>query len=460
VRRLVLVFAALSASIAASAAPKEKPPEGGPPKPFKAPAHETFALKNGMQVTLVPYGAVPKVTIQAVIRAGNYLEGANQVWLADLTGELMKEGAGSRTAAQVAEEAARMGGDITVTVAQERTTVGGDVLSEFGPRYVALVADVLERPRLPESELPRLKTGFARKLTLAKAQPQSLADERFHQLMFPDQAYGRMFPTEAMIESYKIEDVRNFYGKNFGAARARLYVAGRFDAAAMKKAIEDSFGGWARGSAPELTVARAASEKKAEIIDRPGAPQSTIMLGLPVASADSPDKIPLDVTNSILGGSFASRITTNIREQKGYTYAPVSSITNQYHEAFWRESADVTTAVTGASLKEIYFEIDRLRKEPPSAEELKGIQNYMAGIFVLQNSSRQGIIGLLAFIDMQGLPESYLADYVKNVYAVTPAAVQAMTEKYIAPSKMTLVVLGDKSKISEQMTPYLDGAAK
>ena len=162
--------------------------------------------------------------------------------------------------------------------------------------------------------------------------------------------------------------------------------------------------------------------------DRPGAPQSTLVAGLPVAPPTSPDAIPLGVTNALLGGSFNSRITANIREQKGYTYSPYSEIARHYHTAYWAQHADVTTQFTGPSLKEIFGEIDRLQKEPPSALELKGIQSYLSGIFVIRNSSRQALIGQLQFVDFQGLGEDYLKSYVPKVNSVMSPHAEACAQ--------------------------------
>ena len=167
------------------------------------------------------------------------------------------------------------------------------------------------------------------------------------------------------------------------------------------------------------------------MIDRPGAQQSTIYLGLPVIAPGHNDYIAFQVMNSLLGGSFGSRITANIREAKGYTYSPFSQHSSRYRDAYWVQVADVTTAVTGPSLKEIFYEIERLQKEPPTEDELQGIKNYLAGIFVLQNSSRQGVIGQLAFLDLHGLDESYLTTYVQKVFAVTPKDVQRIAQTYL-----------------------------
>ena len=450
----VLLVSMMPVAALAQGEKKQKPPEGGAPKPFTLPKKETFKLKNGMKVTLVPYGTVPKVTVSAVVRAGNLNESADQTWLADITGAMLKEGTTSRSAEQIAQEAGRMGGRLNVGVGMDQTTVSSDVLSEFGPQIVSLIADVLQRPLLPASELQRIKTDNLRRLTIARTQPGSIAVERFRKLLYPNHAYGRIFPTEQMISGYKIEDVQKFYKDNFSAARTNLYVAGRFDMAAMKRAITQAFEGWARGSDPFISIPQSVAARTIHLIDRPGAPQSTIYMGLPVIDPSNQDYIALQVMNALLGGSFASRITSNIREAKGYTYSPFSQVSSRYRDAYWVEIADVTTNVTGPSLKEIFYEIDRLRAEPPTEAELQGIKNYLAGVFVLQNSSRQGLIGQLAFMDLHGLDDSYLNTYVQKVMAMTPADVQRMAQKYLLSDKMTIVVVGDKSKIAEQLATF------
>jgi predicted Zn-dependent peptidase len=313
---------------------------------------------------------------------------------------------------------------------------------------------VVENPLLPESELARIKTNMLRSIAVSKTQPAQIALARFRKLMYGDHPYGDVLPTEASVNGITIDDARKFYAANFGAARAHLYVAGKFDAAAMKKAISESFGGWAKGTPPENRPATPKTQRLIDVTDRPGAPQSTLYAGLPVAGPTNPDSIPLGVTNALLGGSFASRITANIREQKGYTYSPRSQVSTRYHDAYWAEVADVTTTDTGASLKEIFGEITRLQQQAPPEEELKGIQSYISGLFVIQNSSRQALIGQLRYVDLQGLSDDYLKTYVQKVNAVTPAQIQAMTTKYIKPESMTIVVVGDKSKITDQLKDY------
>jgi zinc protease len=454
VQKFLLVLVAMMVMTTPGLAQKQTPPPGGPPKAFTVPAHESYALPNGMKVTLVPYGNIPKVTVSLVLRAGNINEAKEQLGVADITGELLKEGTTSLSATALAEAAARMGSTLEVGAGADETSAQMDVLSEHDADAVKLLADVVEHPLLPESELARLKANMLRQIVVSKSQPGQIALARFRKLMYGEHPYGEILPTEETVNKLTIDDTKKFYAGNYGAGRAHLYVAGKFNAAGVKKAISDSFSGWAKGPAPLENLPKPKTQRLLDVTDRPGAPQSTLYVGLPVPDPTSPDSVKLIVTNALLGGSFASRITANIREQKGYTYSPRSQVSSRYHDAYWTEVADVTTAATGPSLKEIFGEIARLQKEAPGAAELQGIESYLSGLFVIQNSTRQALIGQLRFVDLQGLGEDYLKTYVQKVNGVTPTDVQQTTAQYIKPELMTIVVVGDKAKITEQLTPY------
>lgn len=439
-------------------AQKQAPPEGGPAKAFTVPAHETYTLSNGLKVTLVPYGNIPKVAVDVTLITGSADEGKEHQGVAGLTSDLLKEGTEKLTAGQLADEAARMGSTLSTSSSYDRTDAGLDVLSEFGPDAVRLLADVVMHPRLPASEIDRLKNDTLRQIALGSSRPQTIAVMHFRKILYGVHPYSVILPSEDDVKKISIHDVKDYVAANFTPKRTHIYVAGKFDMAAVKKAISDSLGTWkATGAARANNVPRPNPQRTLELIDRPNAPQSTIMIGLPVATADSPDAIPLQVTNALLGGSFNSRITANIREQKGYTYSPQGAISTRYHDAYWMEQADVTTKFTGASLKEIVAEVNRLAAEPPTSAELKGIQNYLSGLFVLRNSSRSALITQLQNVDALGLGDDYLKTYVAKVNAVTPEDVQKMTARYLKPSTMTIVVVGDKAKITEEVAPFESG---
>jgi len=197
------------------------------------------------------------------------------------------------------------------------------------------------------------------------------------------------------------------------------------------------------------------------LIARPGAPQSTIYLGLPVVDPTHPDFMALSVMNTLLGGYFSSRVTTNIREDKGYTYSPNSSFATRYRDAVWVQVADVTTQHTGDALAEIHKEIERLRREPPSEAELEGVKNYRNGVFLISNSTPQGLLAQLAFMDLHELPDEWLSTFVDRLYAVTPEQVSEVARKYLDPEAMTLVVVGDLDVVRPQIDAldFLEGVS-
>jgi predicted Zn-dependent peptidase len=449
------VFAGILALLSISLfAQKETPPAGGEPKPFVFPKQDTYTLPNGVKVTLVQYGAVPKVAMQAVVRAGSLNEKAEQRWISDIVATMLKDGTAKRTAEQIAKETAEMGGSIFTTASNDKTTIGGEVLSEFDMRFLDLLADVVTNPKFTASDFEKARSNKLREIAVARAQAGTQAWERFREIVFTDHPYAAAYASEPIVQSYKLDDVRGFYNDQYGAARTHLYIVGQFDTTKMKSAIEKGFGGWKKGPDAIRNVPTVVGRRSLTTIDRPGAPQSTIYMGVPALSPSDADFIKFVVMDSLLGGSFGSRITSNIRENKGYTYSPNSFVWSRYKTGYWIENADVTTEHTGASIKEILYEIDRLQKEAPTAAELQGIKNYLVGIYVLQNSSRTGVIGQLEAMNYNELDKNYLDTYVQKLTAVTAKDVQDMAKKYLVPDRMTLVVVGDKSKIDEQLKPY------
>jgi len=452
--RAIQLTAVLALLLGNAMAQKQAPPEGSPPKDFVLPAKTTLTLDNGLGATLVPVGRVPKMFIRITVETGNIDEGAGEVWLADLTGDMMKEGTATRSAQQLALDAAKIGGSISVGVGDDQSSVSGDVLSEFGPQMIALMADVLCHPSFPESELARLKNDKVRELSIQKSNPNTMALEKFRAVMFPDHPYGRLYPTEQMLRSYTIAQVKGFYDGHFGAGRTHIFVAGKFDPKEMEEAIRKAFAAWNRGTPAVKNIPTPVTKHAIYLIDRPGAPQSTVYIGLPVIDPSDPDYRALALTNALLGGSFSSRITSNIRENKGYTYSPGSMVSSRYRNAYWAEFASITTDVTGPAIKEIIYEINRLQGEPPSAEELKGFKNYLSGNFILQNSNPFGILNQLSFLHLHGLPDQYLTEYVKTIHAVTPEKVQELAKKYIRDKDMLIVIAGDRKKIEKQVAPF------
>ncbi|HEU0135560.1 MAG TPA: pitrilysin family protein, partial [Allosphingosinicella sp.] len=455
IRRLFAPLAAASLLLAPAAAPAQDFPKtmpaAGTPKPFTVPASETYTLANGMQVTLIPYGQIPKATVSLRVYAGGLNEGDDR-WLSTLAAQMLREGAAGRSGSDIAEAAAGMGGGLGIGAGPHETSLNLSVLSEHADNAVRLIADVARRPDFPESEFGRVRDSLVRNLAVAKSQPQSAADAALAAAYYgPGHPYGSPLPAESKLKGYSLDAVRAFHRENFGARRARLYVAGRFDSATVKEAINAAFGDWTGGPERLRLPPQPRPGPRLILVDRPDAAQSTMRIAFPAPVAGDPSDLRFRVTNALLGGAFNSRITTNIREKRGYTYSPGSGVTWNPGEAMWTFNADVTTAVTGPALQEVIGEIRRLQTEAPTQTEAAGMRTYMAGIFVLQNASPPGLINSIATRDFHGLPANWLESYIPGVLAVDAASMQSIARQTLPLERMTIVVVGDLAKVEPQL---------
>jgi len=240
-RKSIVIVAAVLLTVVLAMAEKQTPPPGGTPRDFTLPPAKTFSLDNGLQATLVQYGKLPKVTVSVRVRAGNLNETSEQIWLADLMGDMMEEGTATMSAEELAAAFASMGGELGIGTDYDVSRFGTDVLSDFGPDAIKLLADVVRHPALPGSELERLKGDMIRSISIAMAKPGPTANQKYYKLLYGDHAYGRLYPTAEMVGSYSLDNVKAFYEGNYGAKRTHVYVVGMFDERKMERAIRDAF---------------------------------------------------------------------------------------------------------------------------------------------------------------------------------------------------------------------------
>ena len=225
--KIMLVLAGMGLLGYSAFAQKQAPPEGSAPKAFTVPASEIFTLPNGMKVTLVPYGIIPKAAISISVDAGELNEGKGHAGVSSLIAELFKEGTATLDSQKLGVETARMGSALSVSANDDQTDFSLDVLQEFAPDGVRLLADVLQHPRFPESEVARLKTDMLRTIALQASQPQTIAEMRFRKILYGDHPYGTVLPSEEDVKKLTLLDVKDFYAANFGAQRSHIYVAGQ-----------------------------------------------------------------------------------------------------------------------------------------------------------------------------------------------------------------------------------------
>jgi zinc protease len=429
-------------------------PQIGRLAPFSLPTVQRAHTTSGVELQFVAAGSVPKASIRLVLPLGSVHESPDEIWISRLISDYLKEGAGELNGTALADAVARMGGRLDIHVDDNTMTISTAVLGEYASQFVGLLGQLVRRPRFPDSELDRLKGDLQRNLELAKAQPGALAAAAFRRALYAEHPYGNLLTTAEVIEGFTVDTASNFFESGATPHGTRLYVAGTFDSPAVTRAAEAAFAGWDGATTVAAAQATPSSARAIHLVDRPGSEQSTLSLGLPVPDPTDESYVPLAVTNSLLGGSFYSRITLNIREDKGYTYSPRSTITTHPGLAHWVESADVTTNVTGASLHEIFAEVNKLGEDPPAPDELAGIQNYVAGAFVLRHATPGGILDQLAFLDLHGLDTEWAAAYVDRVVALTADEVQQIAHDHIRAADMAIAIVGDAAAIREEIEPF------
>ncbi|MEX2447016.1 MAG: pitrilysin family protein [Dehalococcoidia bacterium] len=429
-------------------------PVPGAPSAFRLAPRVRMRLDNGMRATLVSAGVVPTAAVRLVLRTGSADVPEGQTWLDRFIHDYLREGTEAHDASGLADAFAALGGRFAVDADEHTTVLRTDVLAEGAPAAIGLLAEIARRSTFPASEADRLRADLRRSLDLVLAQPQFVTYQAFRAALYDGHPYGRLAPPPEVVDAFDPAAARSFWLGETGAHRAHLLVGGRFDEAAVTVALREAFEDWEPGPEPAHRPPEMRRGRSLHLVDRPGAEQSTLYIGVGVPAPTHEDYVPLEVTNFLLGGSFHSRITMNIREEKGYTYSPFSAVSSRPRDAFWVETADVTTEVTGAALDEIVAEIEGLRAEPPNVEELEGIQNFAAGSFVMRQATPGTILDHLEFLDLHGLDESYSERYVERVRAVTPDLVRDMAARYLPSAEMTIAIAGDRSRIDGQVARF------
>jgi len=424
-------------------------PQPGPAPVVSLPSRDEIQLANGLNATLVPYGHVPKTTIVISIGTGSIADGARP-GLAQLTTDLMKQGVRGGDAASFYRHAAKLGGAVNIGAGVDSLSVSIDVLAEHAPEAIRLLSDVLRHPTLPESELGRLKTDLKRAIAVSQSQQQGVAADAFAARLYGDGPRGHRLQ-ESDVDAITYSDIRQYAATELTASRSRIYVAGKYDRAAVEHAIHTAFDDWAAGDLPRMDHSLPSSTGSVILIDRPGAKQSTLLIGMPVPALTSPGYTELSAANAVLGGAgLMSRLDQNLREEKGWTYGVSTQIESLRDAGLWVLFADVNTPDTATALREIFNEIRGLAASSPSVEELKRVQNYRAGHFLMGASSREGLISQVAFVDRYALSADWLPSYIQRLQAVTPDGVRTAAQLF-DPSRMTIVVAGDLSKIKYEL---------
>ena len=453
----VLTFAMLTtaglAVLAQQAPDRSKIPEPGAAPALKLPPIQKRTLTNGLPVWIVEMHEVPVVNLTVVVKAGASADPAGKYGLASFTAAMLDEGAGSKNALELADAVEFLGAGLSTGSNFDSSTVRMQAPVSKIDEALPLMADVLLRPAFSQTEIDRLRKERLTSLIQTKDNPSALAGAAFARLVFgPRHRYGTpAMGNQASNTEMTPADLRAFYASYYQPQNAHLIVVGDVTAAALLPKLEKAFGGWKNGTTPPKPTVPAAAQhgpRQIYLIDKPGAAQSQIRIGWVGVPRSTPDYYPLDVLNTVLGGSFTSRLNTNLRETHGYAYGASSSFDMRLSAGPFIAAAGVQSDKTVESLKEFFKELDGIR-QPIPADELTRAKNYEALGFPAGFESTAGMAGNLIQLVVYGLPESFFTEYVPKIQGTTPAEVLKAAQQYIQSDKFAVVVVGDLSKIEK-----------
>ena len=435
---------------------RQQAPAPLPPRPIHIPqAHET-KLSNGLGVVIVEDTRLPLVSYRLAFRAGDAHDPPQLPGLSDLLTGLVTEGTESLTSRQIADEVGRMGATLSAGANSDYTTIAASSLGMFSDNILELVADVTRNPSFPANEVELIKQNTKESLRQQRAQPTFLATEMVSRVVFGNHPYSVVAPTFESLEAMTREQVVNFHRSMFLPNNAVLVAAGDIHPDALLKRIEALFGDWQPGELPKdaFPDPPVRTSRSVYLVDRPGSAQSNIVIANIGITRTSQDYFPMLLMHTVLGANASSRLFMNLREEKGYTYGAYSSLDARRSAGTFRVSAEVRSVVTGDSLKEFFYELQRIRNTPISVGEMADAQSYLTGVFPLRLETQEGLIDQLVQIKMFGLPDNYLETYRDHIQAVTIEDLQEVAAKYIKPEEAAIVVVGDGAAILEQVKPY------
>ena len=425
-------------------------PKPGPPPALKLPAIQKLALKNGMPVWIVELHEVPVVQVSLVVRGGSGADPAGKFGVANLTAQMLDEGAGNRGALEIADAIDFLGANLSTSSTFDASSVDLHVpVARLGDA-LPIMADVALRPTFVDQELQRVREELLTGLLQTEDDPETLVRLAFPRLVYGEQhRYGTLaVGTAASLKGFTPADLRQFHAQNYVPANSVLLVVGDVTAATVLPQLESAFGAWKAGAqaASRIPEAPQLKARQVYIIDKPGSAQSQIRIGWIGVPRSTPDYFALRVLNTVLGGAFTSRLNTNLREQHGYSYGAGSAFDMRAAAGPFYAAAGVQTDKTTESLREFFKELTAIRSAIPEPE-LEKARSFVALALPRSFETTSSIAASLSQVFIYGLPDDYFATFTDRVRAVTAADVQRAAERYIQPEKFAVVVVGDRKVI-------------
>ena len=439
-------------------ADRSRPPSLGSEPNFIFPAIRRTVLANGLRVWTVPHHQVPLVSLLAIVPVGASSDPPDRPGLAAITGDMLDEGAGDRSALDVHEALGRIGAQIDLEVGHDATVLALTTLERYLDRGLELVRDMLVRPRFEQREFDRVRDLRLNRMLQLKEMPPALADRAFTQLLYRNHPYGHMaIGTEGSLRALMIRDISAFHRRAFVPARTTVIAVGDASHEALTSAVAAAFESWPADAGgpiadPDTFPDPPPPPSRLALVHRAGAAQSELRIGHVALPRRSPDYHAALVANMILGGQFVSRINMNLREDKGYTYGARTAFEFRRAPGPFVLHASVQSDATVDALREAIGEIRAIRGERPvTRAELELGRASLTRGFPRSFETADQIARGAAQLALYELPDDYFSTFIPKVLSLDEAEVTAVAARHLDPSRLLTVIVGDREKLSPSL---------
>ena len=442
-------------------------PTRGPDKAFRFPEIRRRTLDNGVRVWTVEHQQVPLVSVLLVLPAGAAADPADRPGLAAITGDMLDEGCGDRSALEVHEALGRIGAQLDTYFGHVATVLGLTKLARFLDKGLELMADMIIRPGFEQREFDRVRDLRLNRLLQLRDMPPALADRVFAQLLYRNHPYGHLpIGSEGSLRAITVRDIVAFHRRAYSPSRATVIAVGDGTHDALADAALRAFAPWQPSPDgdpppdPETFGAPAPPPNRLALVHRPAAAQSELRIGHVALARRTPDYHAALVLNMVLGGQFVSRINMNLREEKGYTYGARTAFEFRRAPGPFVLQASVQSEVTADAVREALAEVRAIRADRPVTRgELELGRAALTRGYPRNFETADQIARAAAQLALYGLPDDYFNTFVPRVLALDERAVTRVAEAHIDPSRLITVIVGDREKLSRPLAALELGEA-
>jgi zinc protease len=437
-------------------APVLIPPLGEPrPQPELAVSEHT--LPNGLRLVVVPRPGVPLVELRLRVpfAAATARAAAQHTARAAVLSGAVLLGTGARDATGIAEAVQAHGGELSVSTDPDRVLFATTLLAEGLAPVLGVLAEVVTDATYPADQVTAERARVAERISIARSQPGIIARTALAARRYGTHPYAEQLPAPELVNAVSGQALRKLHRERVLPAGSTLVLVGDLDPAAAVDAIGAALGGWT-GEETAVTAPPVPQPVPGplQVVDRPGAVQSNLRLGGPAPGRTDPDLAAVRLANMVYGGYFSSRLVENIRERRGYSYSPRSSVDHLAAASSFLVEADVASEVTGPAFLETWYELGRIALTPVTEDELDGARRYVLGSMALSTATHAGLASTLSALAGSGLPPQWLAEHQQALAQVTVEEVQEAARRFLQPAGLTAVVVGDAGQVADSLRAF------